>query len=279
VATILTGVFVASFAAVASIDEMVDLTNIGTLFAFLQVCAGINVLRIREPGRPRPFRVLSGWLWSGILFAAVAVALYFIPGALTTKIIVLAVAAVAFAFFRNFLFPTLGILSCLYLIYYLPPTSWLRFAAWLNFGFLIYVAYGAIHSRMMGHEMERRDANHLAYTARLGAVLLVIGNAMLFFMRGFDVYRVTHRSITGLSGWDRFTTALHQTFHAGPWVEKSWFLIIPLVLNTFILCPLIIRRSSQANSLRETDKRSRASSMIATVIAILSLIYLVIVFF
>jgi len=279
VATILTGVFVASFAAVASIDEMVDLTNIGTLFAFILVCAGIIVLRKREPDRPRPFRVPSGWLWSGILFAALAVALYFIPGTMLTKIIILAVAAVVFSYFRNLLFPTLGIMSCLYLIYYLPPTSWLRFAAWLNFGFLIYVAYGAIHSRMMGQEMKKQGPEHLAYTARLGAVLLVIGDAMLFLTRGFDIYRVTHKGITGLSGWDRFTAALHQTFQAGPWTEKSWFLIIPFALNVAILCPLIIRRSSQANRLRETDKRSHASSMITMVIAILSLIYLAVVFF
>jgi len=279
VATILTGVFVASFAAVASIDEMVDLTNIGTLFAFILVCAGIIVLRKREPDRPRPFRVPSGWLWSGILFAALAVALYFIPGTMLMKVIVLAVAAVVFSYFRNLLFPTLGILSCLYLIYYLPPTSWLRFAAWLNFGFLIYVAYGAIHSRMMGQEMKKRGSEHLAYTARLGAVLLVIGDAMLFLTRGFDIYRVTHKSLTGLSGWDRFTAALHLTFQAGPWTEKSWFLIIPFALNLAILCPLIIRRSSQANRLRESDMRSRASSMIAVVVGLLSLVYLAIVFF
>ncbi len=279
VATILTGVFVAVFAAVASIDEMVDLTNIGTLFAFLLVCAGIIVLRKREPDRPRPFRVPGGWLWSGILFAALAVALYFIPGALAIKLIVLAAAAVIFSLFRNVLFPTLGILSCLYLIYYLPPTSWLRFAAWLNFGFLIYVAYGAIHSRMMGQEMQKRGAAHLAYTARLGAVLLIIGDAMLFLTRAFDVFRVTHKAITGFSGWDRFTAALHQTFQAGSWTGISWFLVIPLALNAVILCPLIIRRSSQANRLRETDRRSRASSMIATVIAVLSLIYLAVVFF
>jgi APA family basic amino acid/polyamine antiporter len=279
VATILTGVFVASFAAVASIDEMVDLTNIGTLFAFLLVCAGIIVLRKKDPDRPRPFHVPSGWLWSGILLAVVAVALYFIPGALTIKIIVFALMAIAFAFFRNYLFPTLGILSCLYLIYYLPPTSWLRFAAWLNFGFLIYVAYGAIHSRMLDREMHPHSAEHLAYTARLGTILLVIGDALLFLMRGFDVYRVIHKSLTGLSGWDRFTTALVQTFQADPWMQKSWFLIIPFVLNTVILCPLIIRRSSQANRLLEKDQRSHASSTIATVFAILSLIYLVAMFF
>jgi APA family basic amino acid/polyamine antiporter len=280
VATILTGVFVAAFAAVASIDEMVDLTNIGTLFAFLLVCSGIIVLRKREPDRPRPFRVPSGWLWSGILFACLAIALiFFIPASMPAKIITLAVAAIVFAFFRNYIFPVLGIISCLYLIFYLPPTSWLRFAAWLNFGFLIYVGYGAIHSRLMSSDMKKRSPEHLAYTARLGTVLLLVGNAMLFLMRGFDVYRMTHKNITDLSGWARFTAALHKTFQAGPWLEKSWFLIIPLVLNTVILCPLIIRRTSQANTLSETDKKSRASSTIATAIAVLSAIYLGILFF
>jgi APA family basic amino acid/polyamine antiporter len=57
VTTILTGIFVALFAAVANIDEIVQLTNIGTLFAFVLVCTGILVLRYREPNRPRAFRV------------------------------------------------------------------------------------------------------------------------------------------------------------------------------------------------------------------------------
>jgi APA family basic amino acid/polyamine antiporter len=39
-----------------SIDEMVDLTNIGTLFAFILVCVGILILRKREPNRPRAFK-------------------------------------------------------------------------------------------------------------------------------------------------------------------------------------------------------------------------------
>jgi APA family basic amino acid/polyamine antiporter len=57
VTTILTGVFVAVCSAVANIDEIVQLTNIGTLFAFVLVATGILVLRAREPERPRPFRV------------------------------------------------------------------------------------------------------------------------------------------------------------------------------------------------------------------------------
>ena len=56
VATILTGVAVGVTAMFTSIDEMVDLTNIGTLFAFMLVCAGVLVLRWREPRRPRGFR-------------------------------------------------------------------------------------------------------------------------------------------------------------------------------------------------------------------------------
>jgi APA family basic amino acid/polyamine antiporter len=57
VTTILTGIFVAFFAAVANIDEIIQLTNIGTLFAFILVCVGILILRVREPERPRKFKV------------------------------------------------------------------------------------------------------------------------------------------------------------------------------------------------------------------------------
>jgi basic amino acid/polyamine antiporter, APA family len=57
VGTILTGVFVAVFAAFANIAEVVDLTNIGTLFAFILVSAGVIFLRRTDPDRRRPFRV------------------------------------------------------------------------------------------------------------------------------------------------------------------------------------------------------------------------------
>ncbi len=56
IGTILTGLFVAVFAAFANIAEVVDLTNIGTLFAFVIVSMGVIVLRYKDPGRVRPFR-------------------------------------------------------------------------------------------------------------------------------------------------------------------------------------------------------------------------------
>ena len=57
VGTILTGIFVAVFAGFANIAEVVDLTNIGTLFAFVLVSLGVIVLRYIDPTRVRPFRV------------------------------------------------------------------------------------------------------------------------------------------------------------------------------------------------------------------------------
>ena len=62
VTTIITGVLVAVAALVADDVATYDLTNIGTLFAFALVCIGILILRVKEPDRPRPFRVPAVWL-------------------------------------------------------------------------------------------------------------------------------------------------------------------------------------------------------------------------
>jgi APA family basic amino acid/polyamine antiporter len=56
VTTIMTGVAVAAFSCFTNINEVVELTNIGTLFAFVLVSIGILVLRYVDPGRHRPFR-------------------------------------------------------------------------------------------------------------------------------------------------------------------------------------------------------------------------------
>ncbi|MEW6544581.1 MAG: amino acid permease [Nitrospirota bacterium] len=56
-ATLLTGVGVAVLAALVPIGEAADMTNIGTLFAFVLVCASVIVLRRARPSHPRPFRI------------------------------------------------------------------------------------------------------------------------------------------------------------------------------------------------------------------------------
>ena len=55
--TLFTGLFVALWSLIGDAGETYDLTNIGTLFAFVLVCIGVIVLRYTDPDRPRPFRV------------------------------------------------------------------------------------------------------------------------------------------------------------------------------------------------------------------------------
>jgi APA family basic amino acid/polyamine antiporter len=135
VTTIMTGVIVGGFAAVMSIDEMVDLTNIGTLFAFVLVCVGIIILRYKEPNRHRPFKVPFG-AWP---------------------------------------LPLLGAVSCVFLMYYLPPTSWWRFVAWLLLGLAVYLSYSYSKSEI-GKKIGRSPitAPWLMLMA-LGSFLLAIG--------------------------------------------------------------------------------------------------------
>ena len=59
--TLITGIAVAVASLVGDAAETYDLTNIGTLFAFALVCIGVLVLRVKEPDRPRPFRVPFVW--------------------------------------------------------------------------------------------------------------------------------------------------------------------------------------------------------------------------
>jgi APA family basic amino acid/polyamine antiporter len=57
ISTWITGLVVASACSVMTPDQAIGLTNIGTLFAFILVALGVIVLRVREPDRPRPFKV------------------------------------------------------------------------------------------------------------------------------------------------------------------------------------------------------------------------------
>src|SRR5205085_8942114 len=106
VTTILTGVAVGGIAAFATVDEMVSLTNIGTLFAFILVCLGVTVLRHKDPARARPFKVPFG----------------------------------------PYLLPGLGAISCAFLIYFLPEGSYWRFVGWLMLGLAVYFSYGYTRS-------------------------------------------------------------------------------------------------------------------------------------
>jgi APA family basic amino acid/polyamine antiporter len=100
-------VFTALFGAFVPGDIVGEMTSIGTLFAFILVCAGIWILRVRRPNLQRAFRTPA------------------VP-----------------------LVSSLGIIVCAAMIYGLGWTNWLRLAAWLAVGLLIYFAYGRSHSRL-----------------------------------------------------------------------------------------------------------------------------------
>lgn len=220
--TILTGLGVGIFSLFTSLDEMVDLTNIGTLFAFILVCLGVIVLRVKDPDRPRPFRVPFGLI-----------------------------------------LPIVGVAGCLFLIVYLPPTSWLRFAAWLNVGILVYVGYGSVTSHLTGRKLAENVNAHDAGTAYNGIWIGFWGLCLMILTRIADITRM---GAEAPEAW---------------WFQNSFWLTIPLLLNAVILYPIVMVRSTRAlrsGNLAPADRskattafRFAASLMVLTVAYLIAL--------
>jgi basic amino acid/polyamine antiporter, APA family len=61
ITTIITCVIVAIVAGLTQIQTVGEMTSIGTLFAFVVVCAAVIILRIKRPEAHRPFRVPGGY--------------------------------------------------------------------------------------------------------------------------------------------------------------------------------------------------------------------------
>lgn len=53
---VLCGTLMATLSAIIPISDLAELVNIGTLFAFMIVCAGVLILRYKQPDMPRPFK-------------------------------------------------------------------------------------------------------------------------------------------------------------------------------------------------------------------------------
>ncbi|MGB9802628.1 amino acid permease [Desulfofundulus sp.] len=107
ICTWITGIICAVIAGFFPFSVIIDLCNIGTLFAFILVSIGVIVLRKTMPDVERKFRL---------------------PGVPFT--------------------PLLTIAMCVYLMAYLSPWTWLRFAIWLIVGGSLYFLYGYKHSAL-----------------------------------------------------------------------------------------------------------------------------------
>jgi APA family basic amino acid/polyamine antiporter len=99
VGTIITGAFAALLAAVFPLDVLADLVSIGTLLAFVVVCAGIMMLRVQKPDVERHFRTPLVWFTApaGIVFCGAMA--YSLSNATWVRLVVWTVIGVAIFFF------------------------------------------------------------------------------------------------------------------------------------------------------------------------------------
>ncbi len=181
--TIVTGIFVGVPALFLNMDLVVDLTSIGTLFAFALVCGGILIIDPYGKSDAR-FRVpyLNGrWLVPLILVAAIYLIKTYnavgnhefwldasgqhswlvtdeLTGKVTggfahqipTMVFILASLALVVVTFQKklSLLPVLGLLTNLYLMTQLGINNWTMFLIWLLIGLAIYFGYGYKHSKL-----------------------------------------------------------------------------------------------------------------------------------
>ncbi|HEU5481979.1 MAG TPA: amino acid permease [Sphingomicrobium sp.] len=86
--TAITGLAVAIAAAFFPVGQLADISNAGTLYAFLMVAVAVLMLRVKDPGRARSFRVPAIWIIApltigGCLFLFLnlpSAAMLFLPG-------------------------------------------------------------------------------------------------------------------------------------------------------------------------------------------------------
>jgi APA family basic amino acid/polyamine antiporter len=77
--TIITGIGVAIGAAFFPVGQLSDISNSGTLFAFLMVAVAVMVLRVKAPTRHRPFRTPLVWIIAPLAVMGCLILFFFLP--------------------------------------------------------------------------------------------------------------------------------------------------------------------------------------------------------
>jgi basic amino acid/polyamine antiporter, APA family len=162
--TIVTGIIVAIPSLFIESALMTDLTSIGTLFAFVLVCAGVLMLPPDALSATKRFKLpyINGQFIIPILLAVflysfrdrviesfVNVGSESRQELLFSIFVILAIVIAIATFVKKFsIIPVLGMLCCLYLMIEIPARSWVVFFGWMAFGLVIYFSYGYWKSRL-----------------------------------------------------------------------------------------------------------------------------------
>lgn len=79
VVTIMTGAAVMVAAAFLPVGKLADISNSGTLFAFLVVSVAVLMLRVTDKSRPRPFKTPLVWIIAPMSIVGCLVLFWFLP--------------------------------------------------------------------------------------------------------------------------------------------------------------------------------------------------------
>jgi len=161
--TIITGLVVGIPIFFVTPKFVLDFTSIGTLFAFVLVCAGVLILPrnmdAKEKGKFKMPYVNSKYIVPSITIVSLLVIFYNHAslilnedGSYNFPMIVFYLVWITIAIFsyiKNFsLIPVLGLLSCCYLLTGMGWTNWIMFGVWLVIGLVVYFLYGYKKSKL-----------------------------------------------------------------------------------------------------------------------------------
>ncbi len=168
-ATIVTGLCVAIPIFFVDMSMVTDICSAGTLFAFMLVCGGVLKLRMDPNAPPSKFKtpyVNSKFIIPALFILTIVLMFvyerswvdYYLKfesiNAFLSKLPIYfffigfgIFSVMAFKF--NFsLIPSLGLLSCFYMLSQLGYKNWMYFSIWLLIGLIIYFIYGRRHSNL-----------------------------------------------------------------------------------------------------------------------------------
>jgi basic amino acid/polyamine antiporter, APA family len=84
------------------------------------------------------------------------------------------------------LVPILGVITCLFMMVFLPMDTWIRLLVWMLIGMDIYLAYGAKNSHLGNGTTTRKGMKIARYTSLGLTVLLIIAGLLHQYTVGFD---------------------------------------------------------------------------------------------